>query len=345
MEPTGHYWNPLAYFLEKHKQAFVTVNPAHVKWAKELEDNSPLKNDPKDAGIIADLVRQGKYLQVVLPKGVYAHLRKLSAMRDQRIRKESAHKNVLRRILDEIFPEFEGLFSDLLGKTAQQLLRRCPAPEQMVALGVRKLGVLIHTASHRRLGDAKAKQVCQAAQQSVGVTEGLDSYLLDLSQTLDTLELLGTQITQIEQKQQVYLAQVPYASYLLSIPGIGPVTVATLLGETGDLRTYSSARELIKLAGLNLYEISSGLHKGKRKITKRGRRRLRKVLYCAIIPLISWNPVFRAKYQALRARGKEAQQAIIALCGKLLRVCFALVRTQQNFSQEGVYPGTRQHAA
>lgn len=334
MEPTGHYWYPLAYFLQKHKQAFVTVNPAHVKWSKELEDNSPLKSDPKDAGIIADLVRQGKYLQVVLPRGVYAHLRKLSAMRDQRVSKQSAHKNVLRRILDEVFPEFAKIFSDLLGKTAQALLFRCPAPEQIVALGLEPLTDLIQQASHRRLGKAKAKQVLQAAQDSIGITEGLDSYLLDLSHTLDTLALLGRQLSEIEQQQQIYLAQVPYASYLLSVPGIGPVTVATLLGETGDLHAYSKARELIKLAGLNLYEISSGIHKGARKISKRGRHLLRKALYCAMIPLIRHNRVFREKYQALRARGKAPQQALVALCGKLLRVLFALVRTKQQFSEE-----------
>jgi len=336
MEPTGHYWYPLAYFLHKHKQVIVTVNPAHVRWSKELDDNSPLKSDEKDAGIIAELVRQGKYFSVVLPKGVYAHLRKLSAMRASRVKQRSAQKNMLHRILDMIFPEYAGLFSDLVGKTAQILLRRCPAPEQIEALGSEKLTVLIRQASHRRLGVAKAQKVLVAAQMSIGITEGLDSYLLDLSQTLDMLDLLGKQIAEIEQQQEAYLAQVPYASFLLSVPGIGPVTVATLLGEIGDFRAYSSARELIKLAGLNLYEVSSGLHKGKRKISKRGRRRLRHALYCAVIPMIRHNAPFRDKYHAFLDRDKAPHQAIIALCTKLLRVLFALVCKEQNFSEEMV---------
>jgi transposase len=345
MEPTGHYWYPLAYFLEKHKQAFVTVSPAHVKWAKQLEDNSPLKTDPKDAGVIAELVRQGKYLQMVLPKGVYAHLRKLSSMRHQRVTTQSAQKNLLRRILDEIFPEFAGLFSDLLGKTAQALLRRYPIPRKVIEVGVEQLEDFIEHASHRRLGQAKAHQVFQAAQDSIGITEGMESQLLDLSQTLDTLQLLRKQIADIERRQQIYLSQVPYASYLLSVPGIGPVTVATLLGEIGNMEAYSSSRELVKLAGLNLYEISSGIHQGKRRISKRGRPRLRKALYCAIIPMIRHNGVFQAKYQALRARGKAPQQAMIALCRKLLRVLFALVRTQQHFAEEYLMSRDVQQAA
>ena len=79
MEPTGHYWLPLAYFLRAHKQSFVLIQPSHVRWSKEMGDNSPLKTDEKDAGVIADMVRQGKSQSAYLPEGVYAHLRRLTA--------------------------------------------------------------------------------------------------------------------------------------------------------------------------------------------------------------------------------------------------------------------------
>ena len=72
MEPTGHYWLPLACFLRAHKQPFVLVKPSHVRWSKELADNSPLKTDQKDAGTIAELIRQGTYHPAYLPEGVYA---------------------------------------------------------------------------------------------------------------------------------------------------------------------------------------------------------------------------------------------------------------------------------
>lgn len=344
MEPTGHYWHVLAYHLDKHKQRFVIVNPAHVKWARELADNSPLKSDPKDAGTIADLVSQGKYLQAHLPKGIYAHLRKLSAMRDQRVSKRSAHKSMLVRTLDVLFPEFKTLFCDLSGKTALAILRTCPAPRQIEAMGVSRLTRLITKASHKRLGKPKAEALLQAAKASVGVQEGLECQLLDLEQILDTLELLDDQVHRIEQQQKRYLQDIPYAQFLLSIKGIGPVSVASLIGEIGEVRAYQRAEELIKLAGLNLYEVSSGIHKGKRRITKRGRRRLRKVLYCASIPLLRHNPVFRETYVALRSREKPAQQAIIALCVKLLRILFALVKNQQPFTLRSQY-NNRQQAA
>ncbi|GGE29918.1 hypothetical protein GCM10011571_35110 [Marinithermofilum abyssi] len=57
VEPTGHYWLPLAQFLRKQGIQVVLVNPLHVKKSKELDDNSPTKNDVKDAKVIAQLVK------------------------------------------------------------------------------------------------------------------------------------------------------------------------------------------------------------------------------------------------------------------------------------------------
>ncbi len=71
----------------------------------------------------------------------------------------------------------------------------------------------------------------------------------------------------IDERLSMVLQEIPYAEQLLSTRGIGPVTLAVILGETGDLCRYRKAEEIIKLAGLNLYEISSGLHRGRRRIT------------------------------------------------------------------------------
>lgn len=81
VEPTGHYCKPLARFLQEHGYTAVIVNPYDVKKSKELEDNSQTKNDRKDAGLIVQLVKQGRFLNCILPTGVYAELRTLHATR------------------------------------------------------------------------------------------------------------------------------------------------------------------------------------------------------------------------------------------------------------------------
>src|SRR5690625_4054827 len=72
VEPTGHFWLSLAYFLTAKDYDFVLVNPMHVKKSKELDDNSPKKNDTKDARVIAQLVKDGRYSVPNLLEGIYA---------------------------------------------------------------------------------------------------------------------------------------------------------------------------------------------------------------------------------------------------------------------------------
>ncbi len=106
MEPTGHYWKPLVNFLISNRITVVMVNPYHTKRAKELDDNSPTKNDKKDALTIARLIRDGRYYDVYMPQDVFAELRVLSNSRVSLMKRHNALKNTITTVLDEYFPEF-----------------------------------------------------------------------------------------------------------------------------------------------------------------------------------------------------------------------------------------------
>ncbi len=82
MEPTGHYWLNLAHYLSEQQIKYGVVNPLHVKKSKELDDNSPTKNDIKDARVIAQLVKDGRYAVPSLPQGIYAELREAMKIRE-----------------------------------------------------------------------------------------------------------------------------------------------------------------------------------------------------------------------------------------------------------------------
>ena len=125
--------------------------------------------------------------------------------------------------------------------------------------------------------------------------------------------------------------------YLRSVKGIGLVTVAVILGETGGLQYYSSAEEVIKLAGLNLYELSSGKHRGKRRITRRGRSLLRAGLYRAAVGMVRRGGSLHDFYQRLRDRGKYGAVALVAVACKLMRLLFALVRDQRYYVADYTY--------
>jgi transposase len=87
----------------------------------------------------------------------------------------------------------------------------------------------------------------------------------------------------------------------------------------------------MKLAGLDLYEISSGKRKGQRRISKRGRGLLRKILFYAAIQMIRKNGIMYDYYARLTGRGMERMRALIAVSRKLLRIIHAIVRDNSDY--------------
>ena len=122
--------------------------------------------------------------------------------------------------------------------------------------------------------------------------------------------------------------KVPRANKLLSIKGVGLITVARFLAEVSDIRRFSSPKQIQKLAGLELKENSSGKHHGRSSISKRGRKSLRMLLFMAMLPMIWSNAEFREVYEYFTTRLKnplKGKQAIVATGCKLIRVFYAIL--------------------
>jgi transposase len=117
--------------------------------------------------------------------------------------------------------------------------------------------------------------------------------------------------------------------------------VAGLIGEVGDFSKFSTQSEIMKLAGLDLYEISSGKRKGQRRISKRGRSLLRKILFYAAIQMIRKNGIMYDYYARLTGRGMERMRALIAVSRKLLRIIHAIVRDNRDYVEQYQTPERR----
>src|SRR5699024_5245210 len=131
MEPTGHYWLNLAYYLKAQGIHVVVVNPMKVKRSKEMDDDSPTKNDTKDAKVIAQIIRDGRYHEPTLPEDVYAELREGMKLYDMIQEDMSSIKAQMHNALDRYFPEFLDVFKDWTGKAALHLLERGYLPEDI----------------------------------------------------------------------------------------------------------------------------------------------------------------------------------------------------------------------
>lgn len=140
------------------------------------------------------------------------------------------------------------------------------------------------------------------------------------------LKLLTTQIAECDQRLAQQLAQpefAPRAARLQEVPGVGPVTTATLLAHLPELGQVNE-REVAALAGLAPYNCDSGPRKGTRRIYG-GRKEVRGALYMAAMTAIRRDPILRTFYQRLCAVGKKPIVALTAAMRKLLLLLNRLV--------------------
>jgi transposase len=158
------------------------------------------------------------------------------------------------------------------------------------------------------------------------VQEGKGSILLEIEYLVSQIGSDNSFIGSLEKQMEHYLQEIPYSHSLLSIKGIGKVTVGGLIGEVGDFKKFHTISEIMKLAGLDLYEVSSGKHKGQRRISKRGRSLMRKLLFFAAINVVKSNGIMHEQYQQMLDRGMLKMKALIAISRKLLTLLFALAR-------------------
>ncbi len=337
MEPTGHYWFNLAHILKEKGIKFVAVNRLHVKKTKELDDNSPTKNDVKDAKVIAQLVKDGRYAEPIIPQGVYAELRVAKKLRDLLIVDQQVVQGQIHNWIDRYFPEFLKVFKNWEGKAALQLLKLNVLPHELAEFTDQELLMHLRKAVTRSIGLKKILAIKQAAKTSIGIRQGADMAKLELKTLIDKYEFLQSKFEELDTKIDGLIDQIPGVPQMLAIKGIGRDTVAGFFAEVGDLNEYSHPRQIIKLAGLSLKEHTSGKHKGQTRITKRGRKKLRALLFRVCMVLVAKNSAFKALHVYFTQRPDnplKKMQSLIALCNKLIRILFAIGKKPFEFQEE-----------
>ncbi|MCM3390621.1 IS110 family transposase (plasmid) [Ureibacillus chungkukjangi] len=337
IEPTGHYWLNLAYFLQERGIPLVMTNPMHVKRSKELDDNLPTKHDRKDALVIARLVKDGRFSYPRILKAMEAELRVGSTFREKLVEEFGAVKNMMIRWLDRYFPEFTQVFPKF-GKMALAALDCTPFPSDLHQKQVDELLVLFKKVEGMKSPQKpKAKRLIEVAATSIGVTEGCEMARYEIATLVRRYNQLEQEIESItEQLVDLVKTTVEY-EWLTTVPGLGDTTIVDLLAEIGSFSHYDDPRQIIKLAGLTLRENSSGMHKGQKRISKRGRRKLRALLFRVMMPMIRHNEAFRKLHEYYTNRQVNPlrkKQSIVVLCGKLLKVLHGISTKHKAFDAQ-----------
>lgn len=339
MEPTGHYWFNLANWLLEKGISVVLVNPVITHRNKENRDNSPSKNDPKDALIIADSVCRGYYTEYHPQAETFERLKTAVHNREYWVDQSVSLQNRIVRWIDLYFPEYSSVFKDWTGVRSLATLRSIPLPSDVSGLQVDDVIEKWREQGMKRAGGLsgrrKAAELLAAAKRSVGHTAAQEEARKELQRLLDVYESTNRMLEEDEEQIKELLDLIPIAKQLESIKGLGPITIAVILGCSGDLRHYAHGQQLLRKAGLNLAECRSGKYTGQIKLSKRGDSMLRKYMYWATVTLISQNPEFKKWHDRnVNQKGLKKFESVFKLIGKLARTLIGMVQRGEVYRPE-----------
>lgn len=335
IEFAGVYGFTLAYYL--HQQGFrvVSVLAAHTKKWKEVTHGASLKTDPKDAQTITDLVGQGQFVAFPFLKTAYAELRYLVSARDRLSLLRSAAVSRLRSSLQSVFPEFERIFKAVDKPTAMALLHTFPGPDDLLNVPKRKVLKLLHEKSRGHLGEETYDALVQAARDSVALPGEQKALKGEIRLLLAQITFYRQQLRTLEEHMVETMRDLPEAECLVSIPGVAPVSAAIFLGLIGDPQAYESSRQVLRLAGLALVEHSSGVLRGQKRISKRGKPLLRKQAFMLALRSARRDGIFREQFEAMLERnGGKRKKAIVSLSRYMLRLMFSIAKEKRCYTAE-----------
>jgi transposase len=335
IETGGHFWRNFAYFLEERGIPFRLISAFTLKRMRDGRDLNRRKNDFRDAEMAADVFRTGDFTETKLPQGVYADLRSAHSAYFRLVKERTRIINLLKGLLDGLFPEFTQVFKDPCGRTALTVLSICPSPSAIACMTEDVFVEAIRSVRQGRLMRKKLRALHEAAQTSIGVRPGAEAVAMEVSLLVNRYHLIEQQVNRLVKSLIQLVDRTEEGKYLLSIPGINYLSSAALLAELGPLKSYHNAKQLIKMAGTNpIVSESGGKRLGQTPMSKKGRPRLRYSAWSAVIPLFRHNPDFRAWAKRLRERPAHAnplngKEVVGAALNRLLRLVHVLVKKQE----------------
>lgn len=330
MEATGHYWLSIYSFLFEKGFLLHVINPIQTDgWRKGTEIRKR-KNDIIDSVLIADLIRYGQFVQTRLADEDLFSLRTLTRFRTYLVESISDLKRKVVCVLDQIFPEYQSIFSDIFGKTSKEILLQFSSPIDFETISSESLAELLAQLSRQKIGAAKAEQLKATASSSFGITFAKNSFTFQLKALIEQISFIENQVKETESEISNIMRKLD--SPITTITGIGNVTGAAIISEIGDISKFDNPRKLVAFAGLDATVTQSGEFEASHNVmSKRGSPYLRKAIFQAALIASFHDPVLSVYYQKKKAEGKHHLTCVGAVARKMCNIIYAVLKNNQPY--------------
>ena len=324
-EATGHYSMNLEFFLIDKEFSFMKINPLIIKQFLKTRSLRRTKTDKTDALNIAEYLMSVPYKpNSLLLYHIYS-LKSLCRTREQLIKERSKYQVLLTNELDLTFPELKQFLNDRISVTLLFILEKYVNTEH---ISLMRDYDSIKNISHGKFSYVKFTKLKELAKNSVGHHDKNTDLLI--STYVSIIKTFNDKIDPIEKQISTIIKELN--PRMLTIPGIGEISAATILSEYGDICNFSSSNKMLAFAGLEPSIIQSGTIENNGKMVKHGSGHLRYAIMNTAMSILRYSPAFYDYYLKKRSEGKCHRVALSHVCKKLLRVIYTLEKNNINFN-------------
>ena len=323
-EATGHYSMNLELFLIDKEFSFMKINPLIIKQFLKTRSLRRTKTDKTDALNIAEYLMSVPYKpNSLLLYHIYS-LKSLCRTREQLIKERSKFAVLLTNELDKSFPELKPFFNNIISSTLLFILDKYKNPSHIALM---KDYDSIRCISRGKFTYAKFAKLKELAKNTVGYHD--DNTDLLISTYVSLYNYFNDKIVPIDKQISTIIKELNPS--ILSIPGIGEISAASIISEYGDISCFSSPAKMLAFAGLEPSINQSGTLESNGKMVKHGSGHLRYVLMNTSLTLLKFNPIFYDFYLKKRSEGKPHRVALSHVCKKLVRLIYTLETKHVDF--------------
>ncbi len=332
MESSGRYHVNLMGYLIKLGYDVREFNPNEVH-GHRISKIRRTKTDSIDTRIISSALRLSKKENTsrYITDQDYIRMREIGLLHHRLVDRTTKLKVELREALTVLCPGYDALFTDVLGKSSKEILRRSVKHTKLFEISQNEVESILkqNYVGSKRI-EKKASKVIETFEKTTVPEYYREALIVQVRFILDQHDLLKRQLEMLNKRIERAVREINPKS--LTIPGVGPVTCAVVLGTYGDMNRFTDKKAVTAYAGLDPRIIQSGKSINRTgRISKTGNKYVRRYLLNAAFVGCLRNPVIKQKYAHLKDKGKPHLVALTACARKLLLMMYSVEKNQKEF--------------
>jgi len=345
IEATGIWWENIYCFMTEQKFKVIVLNPHQTNKFREAL-RLKAKTDDIDAYVIAGLLRSGEYAASYIPEETIQILREIVKLRHQLVTNRQSFERQAQALLGLLFPEYEKTaIKNPFSVASLAILKAYPTAKHLAETKPKNIEKIVRHIKGNNFNIKEIQTLIETAQNSIYSGRAKDARGMNLNILLTHVETLHHSIAQLDKRiDDILSPQSPDdalsfpGANLLSIPGVGPKTLAAILSIVGsDGSAYPDGKNFIGYIGFFPQIYESGETRRDNIISKRGPSYIRRALYIAAVACLKHNAEFKSLYDRKVSQDKTAKQALIYVAKKLAHLCLSMLKSGEFYNPSRVF--------